>query len=300
MTDFIEKLANKQNRDTGDYIGENGLLCCGKCRGPKEARIDGFAKPVPIPCQCRDMENRKKAEEQKKKRVEELRVRCLPVEAMHKRTFGIAGEEKHIQTVRRYVEKWQQVSAENIGLLLWGNTGTGKTFAAQCIANALIDREVAVMYISATELVASLDVPMSADDPAGNTLGDLVSDPDGESAYNTLEDADYNRALREALEAALDTIDQPCADAIRRRWFDGQTQQEIAASCGVVPQMIHNRERRGFSQLRRCKARKLLKDFNPYHGTGYNAWLHTGESIQERYLILQERHQRSENEARES
>lgn len=146
----------------------------------------------------------------------------------------------------------------------------------------------------------SLDVPMSADDPAGNTLGDLVSDPDGESAYNTLEDADYNRALREALEAALDTIDQPCADAIRRRWFDGQTRQEIAASCGVVPQMIHNRERRGFSQLRRCKARKLLKYFNPYHGTGYNAWRQTGESVQERYLILQERYQRSESEARES
>lgn len=139
---------------------------------------------------------------------------------------------------------------------------------------------------------ASLDTPISADDPDGNTLGDLVADPDGEGEYQALEDMDYNQALREALEAALNTIDPPCADAIRRRWFDGQTQQEIAESCGVVPQMIHNRERRGFSQLRGCKARKLLKDFNPYHGTGYNAWRHTGESIQERYLILQERYQR--------
>ena len=30
----------------------------------------------------------------------------------------------------------------NNGLLFWGNVGTGKTFAAACIANALIDNGV--------------------------------------------------------------------------------------------------------------------------------------------------------------
>lgn len=136
----------------------------------------------------------------------------------------------------------------------------------------------------------SLDTPISADDPDGNTLGDLVADPDGESEYQALENMDYNRALREALEAALNAIDPPCADAIRRRWFDGQTQKEIAESCGVDPWIIHNRDLKGLRQLRSGRALRFLKEFNPYHGTGYNVWRQTGESIQERYLILQEKY----------
>ena len=33
----------------------------------------------------------------------------------------------------------------NIGLLLFGDVGTGKSFAAGCIANALLDRDVPVL-----------------------------------------------------------------------------------------------------------------------------------------------------------
>ena len=34
------------------------------------------------------------------------------------------------------------MKAENHGLLLWGNVGTGKSFFAGCIANALMKLEV--------------------------------------------------------------------------------------------------------------------------------------------------------------
>ena len=35
---------------------------------------------------------------------------------------------------KRYVEQWKKVKAENLGLLLWGDVGTGKSFVAACIA----------------------------------------------------------------------------------------------------------------------------------------------------------------------
>lgn len=41
---------------------------------------------------------------------------------------------------KRYVENWSKVRAENLGLLLWGNVGTGKSFVAACIANALLEK----------------------------------------------------------------------------------------------------------------------------------------------------------------
>ncbi len=151
----IESFA-KLNRAPVDYEDENGLLHCGRCHAPKQIRVDGIDRIVPVTCQCVETEISKQKDEVRKKRVEELRLRCLPVAAMRERTFSVAGEDRHVQIARRYVEKWQHVSAENIGLLLWGNTGTGKSFTAQCVANALIDCEIAVRYISAVELVSSL------------------------------------------------------------------------------------------------------------------------------------------------
>ncbi len=38
----------------------------------------------------------------------------------------------------------QIIQAENIGYLLWGGVGTGKSYFAGCIANALMEQEVAV------------------------------------------------------------------------------------------------------------------------------------------------------------
>ena len=40
------------------------------------------------------------------------------------------------------------MSAQNTGLLLWGNTGNGKTYAAACIANSLIDLGIPTMITS--------------------------------------------------------------------------------------------------------------------------------------------------------
>ena len=43
-----------------------------------------------------------------------------------------------------YVENWKEAYKSNIGLLLFGDVGTGKSFLAGCIANALLDQDVPV------------------------------------------------------------------------------------------------------------------------------------------------------------
>ncbi len=43
-----------------------------------------------------------------------------------------------------YVARWEQIKDGNYGLLLWGRVGTGKSYFAGCIANALMEQEVPV------------------------------------------------------------------------------------------------------------------------------------------------------------
>ena len=51
------------------------------------------------------------------------------------------GSVPKLEQARRYVEHWDEMRKQNLGLLLWGKPGSGKTFAAGCIANALIESE---------------------------------------------------------------------------------------------------------------------------------------------------------------
>ena len=46
---------------------------------------------------------------------------------------------------KRYVEHWEDAARKNIGLLLFGDVGTGKSFLAGCIANALLEQDVPVL-----------------------------------------------------------------------------------------------------------------------------------------------------------
>lgn len=43
-----------------------------------------------------------------------------------------------------YVTNWQKMKENHMGYLFWGPVGTGKSYLAACIANALLEKEVTV------------------------------------------------------------------------------------------------------------------------------------------------------------
>ncbi len=45
---------------------------------------------------------------------------------------------------RFYVDNWEGIASDNIGYLFWGGVGTGKSYLAACIANALMEKEIPV------------------------------------------------------------------------------------------------------------------------------------------------------------
>ena len=60
-----------------------------------------------------------------------------------------------------YVERWQIMRAENLDLLLWGVVGTGKSFLAGCIANALMEQEVPVRMTNFARIMNELSSSFS-------------------------------------------------------------------------------------------------------------------------------------------
>ena len=64
---------------------------------------------------------------------------------------------------KQYAEKWDSFRQDGIGLLLFGDVGTGKTYAAGCIANTLIDREISVLMVSVSDAVNRMQGSFGAD-----------------------------------------------------------------------------------------------------------------------------------------
>ena len=68
-------------------------------------------------------------------------------------TFASATDTPSVQMAKRYTENWKKVKAENLGLLLWGDVGTGKSFLAACIANALLEKGVPVLMTNFSKIL---------------------------------------------------------------------------------------------------------------------------------------------------
>lgn len=143
-----------EDEEHGDFRDEEGLLCCGVCKKPKEAKIElfGMLKTVPCACACAMGEwERKQAEfkeRQRRERVRQLRVNGIQDEGLRGKTFDEADMNPQMERCKYYADNFEEFKAENIGMIFCGTVGSGKTFAAACIANALIDKGIPVLMTS--------------------------------------------------------------------------------------------------------------------------------------------------------
>ena len=106
-----------------------------------------------------DIEKQQAAESRQKhlEKVEDLKRRGFTDPAMRNWTFEHDnGRNPQTETARFYVESWETMQAENIGYLFWGGVGTGKSYLAACIANALMEKEVAVRMTNFATILGDL------------------------------------------------------------------------------------------------------------------------------------------------
>ena len=204
---IISAAAKANPRVPGDFM-QDGLLYCGKCKTPKQCRVTvcGEERMVSCMCECREKAAiaEKAAEEARQKalRVASLRTSGLMDVSLRPMRFDTDDlrARGYTDKGRRYIANWGTVERDNVGMLLWGNTGTGKTFLAACIANALIDQGVSVMMTSFPRILAAVQ-GLRPDERAGY-LDDL-------NRYRLLviDDLGAERQSEYALEIVYNVID---------------------------------------------------------------------------------------------
>ena len=154
----------KTTRNT-EYIDENGNFRCVKCNDivlEAEYRDNAIMSGFRLKCSCD--KQREKAEQDRiaAEKTNERRKNCFEgVAAMYNHTFANDKyiEDKAGQIARKYVDGFQTIrEKKQNGLMFYGSVGTGKSFYAAAIANALTDKGLHVRYTSLQRILSTVDI----------------------------------------------------------------------------------------------------------------------------------------------
>lgn len=149
--------------EDGDYLVD-GLLYCGKCHTKKQTTVEFMGKVRHPMCLCECAVKKREEEEKQRKhaelmmQIERYRKMGFPETEMAKWNFD--NDDMANKTVtgvmKNYVDNFRRFYRDGKGLLIYGNVGTGKTYAACEVANALIDKGYPVMVTNFARLTNTL------------------------------------------------------------------------------------------------------------------------------------------------
>ena len=94
-------------------------------------------------CQCDEERKRIQEERERQEKIAEIKKRCFIERNQENYTFGNADEstdKELLKKVKKYVEQFKKMKEENIGLIIYGGVGTGKTYITCSIVNAIIEK----------------------------------------------------------------------------------------------------------------------------------------------------------------
>ena len=206
--------------ENGDYYDSEGFLVCGKCHTRRQVEVnmpDLKAVPfdpkkkvrvkMPVSCRCRAerryQEEQMLQQDKDMRAMEALKRQSLMDERLRDVSFDSFRKTNdnayNMKLCLRYANHFDEMLAKNQGLLFYGGVGTGKTFAAACIANHLLNQRIPVIMTSFVKLLESMQ-GFSEDDSA------LIARLN-RAKLLIIDDLGAERSTDYALEKVYDIVD---------------------------------------------------------------------------------------------
>lgn len=146
----------------------DGIKYCSNCNKPKEfvRKLGNTEFRLSCRCECEEREYQARKQAELKAQQEfEWRMKAEKL-----RNNGIAVKQYHSYTlenddnltpeitakIKDYIDNFAKYALMGEGLMLYGGVGTGKTFLAMCVANALIDKGYKVYATSLSQIAREL------------------------------------------------------------------------------------------------------------------------------------------------
>lgn len=161
------KAVTAPKREQTDRMDEEGYVVCGICgeRKQQEIRVPESIHPsgrwrVPTACRCERM----RAEAYERRIVKQEGIAHqkklflwseLPRGA-HTFSEDDQTQRKESAVCQKYAAQFAEMEKRNIGMMLYGGVGTGKTFLAECIGRALCEQSKRVYFLRATDLLSDI------------------------------------------------------------------------------------------------------------------------------------------------
>lgn len=123
--------------------------------------LQGKVLILSIRCKCQqeifEQEEAQRKLHEKQMEIEHLKTSGLQDKALYDYTFARDnGINPEIKLAHNYVSNWEEMKANASGLLIWGDVGTGKSFFAGCIANALLEKGIPVLMTNFSRILNTL------------------------------------------------------------------------------------------------------------------------------------------------
>lgn len=246
MNEFLEKFLADRSASRplaeDEYIDKtSGLVYCKKCHTPRQASVElgGTVFHPYCICRCqsetRELELAKEKQLQEQQRIARLKANGLQDASLRQFTFANdTGINPEMQKAHSYVEHWAEMKATATGLLLWGNVGTGKSFFAGCIANALLDRGVPVLMTNFSRILNAL---------TGMFSDDRNKYIDSLNHYSLLiiDDLGMERGTEYALEQVFNVIDARLRSNLPLIVTTNLTLEELKHPADLAHERIYSR-----------------------------------------------------------
>lgn len=163
LNNLEQQAARNVKAEQGDYIVD-GLLYCHKCKTPKQVRVEILGQVRTPYCLCKCASEKREAEEAALKRqdfmLEVKRLRKMGFLDAEMRSWNFSIDDlsnKRVSSIaNKYVDSFDEILKKGKGLVFHGNVGSGKTFIAACIANALIDKGYACLVTNFARLTNTI------------------------------------------------------------------------------------------------------------------------------------------------